>query len=549
MVRLNHLRIVAPVITFLVIIFIAVALIFAYEGQSSTTSRIVRFIAIPLSTIWLGIALASHNWAGELLMQRLSRIYPIKIICYGVIFYSLVIFSMKSAKLISLNYDLFDAGLYVNKLFRISQANLKESLSIALFEGHFQPISLLFAWAYEFANSPLLPYLMETFILASGAFPVLLMAKKVWGQDASSVLLAAAYLLSPVIQFNDILGFHPDHIVLPALLWAFYFAEIRLHLATIFSLIVLCLGGEPWIPLAAAFGLFLIIHHKNYWLGSITFVVFSVLFISIMFFILPYFGSYDSSQAVFGPSSAYSELLTGSPNRVIKILIDPRKFFFVFFLALPFLFLPFRAWAVMVVALPDLAKTLFSTEMLHFSVEGHYTLGLIAVIFIAYIYTLKYISHTYGSWVINRLSIITLCTTAGISIAHSPLPTSLNFWSNWSGGAFHFRNYWPDARTASLEGVERLVSDDPFTRVEITNGAFTPNIGKKERMIHLFPSADWRQADFIVLDKRNFKGSGGDSGQLDYEARLESTIHKLPNTFYVLHEDQYVQLWARKVAK
>jgi hypothetical protein len=134
--------------------------------------------------------------------------------------------------------------------------------------------------------------------------------------------------------------------------------------------------------------------------------------------------------------------------------------------------------------------------------------------------------------------------TAGLSIAHSPIPISFNFWSNWSGGAFNYKNYLSDGRTQSLHQTERLVGSDANVIIEVTNGAFTPDLGKRTSMIRLFPSPNWMNANYIVIDKTKFKGAGSNSAQSAYASHMASALGELPRAgFTVLMEDDYVQLW------
>jgi uncharacterized membrane protein len=535
---------------FLLLILLGGCLIVSYQGQTNAPSLVLRFLALPVASLWLGITLIKNKDLMRWMQSYYQRISPTQVVIVASALYASAMFGMKAAKSVSLNYELFDAGLYVNKLFRMSQASPSDMWALALVEGHFQPISVFFAGAYSIGNSPLVPYGLETLVLASGAMPVFLLAQRVWGPGIGAVALALAYLLSPLVQFNDILGFHPDHIVLPSLLWAFYFAEAGRFGRSTLALLVMCLASEPWMPLAAAFGVFLILQHKKYSLGVATFVGFTALFFFVLVVLLPMYYALNSGHELLGNSSPYATVLSGTLTEIAGLLASPRKLFFLFFLLFPFLFLPLRAWLVMVVALPDLAKILLSSEMLHFSVEGHYTLGLVAVMFVGYVYSLKELASHYGAWTIERLPILTLVLTVGLSVAHSPMPTSFNFWSNWSGGAFNYKNFLSDGRTQSLRQVERLVGDDVNAKVEVTNGAFTPELGKRKSMVHLFPGPNWKDADYIVIDKTRFKGAGSDSNQSAYSAHLATAQGQLPDAgFTVLYDDAYVKLWARSQEK
>lgn len=546
---LKLMGLLVPVIVTILVVLSGIILIGWYQGQTSVASLFVRYLALPLAMLWLGFALAKSSAFVCWLEKQFSKRDNLRPIYSAIIIYCLLMFALKSAKLFSLNYEVFDAGIYINKLWRLSQAPWLEMWHIALVEGHFQPISVLFGMLYGWSGSPLAPYLLETVVLASGAIPVFLLSLKLWKNGVGPTLIAFAYLFNPIVHFNDILGFHPDHIVLPALLWAFYFAEVGRYNASLLALGAICLSSEPWILLASSFGIYLALQHKKIIWGLSVAVGFMTLFVFILFYLLPHYGSINSTN-VPGSSldalSSYDTFLSSSPLAIIKLLIEPRKLFFLSFLLTPFLLLPLWSWAVMIVALPDLAKTLLSSEMLHYSVEGHYTLGLLAVIFVGYIHALNRLTKIHGRWVEEKLPIVTLVITIGLSIAHSPLPTSFDFWSNWSGGAFNYSNYVSSPRTESLRKAAHLVGTNPVTWVEITNGAFTPELGMRNSLVRLFPEQDWKQADFIVLDKTKYKGSGGHGLQLAYEARLDKAVKELPCCFVVLYEDAYVELWSSK---
>lgn len=542
-----RLEIFLPLFAFLAAILAGFLLILIDHGKSSSASLILRFIALPATSLWLGIFLSNTKSRGDFLSSHGGRDFTFRLLLIAVFCYCLIMLSLKYLKLESLNYEFFDSGLLVNKFFRISQATFSEAWSIALFEGHFQPIILIFAWLYSLFDSPFFPFAVETLTLASGVIPLYMMANKCWGCSSSSAVLAICYLLNPVLQFNDILGFHPDHVVLPVLLWAFFFAFIGRYQAAVLTVTCLCVVGEQWIPLGASFGLFLIFEFQRYRLGLLTFFLFTVFFLFLIFVLMPMFGSTNAGQFLIQPSSPYSSLFNGDILETLLKLVEPRKLFFIFFLFFPFFFLPLGSWRIMIVAIPDLVKTLLSDDMLHFAVEGHYTVGLIAVIFTGYISTLKVLSKKYGSKIIKQISLVSLVTLFGLTFSHSPLPNSFNFWSEWSAGTFSYKNYMVSERTESFRRVEGMVGNDPELHIEVTNGGYTPALARRRLFLQLFPSPTWADADLIVLDKSKYRAAGSDLNQSSYELRLRDAWDGLlPAGFSKVYADDFVELWSQR---
>lgn len=541
-------RLLLPFIVFLSLIAFCYGIILCNWERLGHGVLLLRFVAIPLTALWIGVSLSYKTGFMEWLENRCSGVRSWRIITFAALIYFILLLTLKLSKLFTLNYEYFDAGLYINKLFRISEVGLVEASLLAFGEGHFQPVMVIYAFAYEMFNSAWLPFALETAALASGIFPLFFLARKLLKNEFSATVICLAYLFNPLVQFNDILGFHPDHIVLPALLWAFYFAEVGRFAKCLLALIIVSLSSEPWIPLAAAFGIYLSVEHKKYFLGALVFTFFTMLFLYILFFLLDDFGSSNSGRNLFaGPGSPYDTLRSPGLSHIWEILSNPRKLFFFLFICFPFVGVLFFSIPVAIVAIPDLLKILFSKEMLHFSVEGHYTLGLIGILFVSYVKGLNMLTIKNGSHLCKKVPIWTLAATVGISIAHSPLPLSFNFWSGWSGGAFHYANYLPSDKTHSLRKIEGLLGYDASQKIELTNRAFTPELGRRNRPIYLFPTPDWRASDFVIIDKREHHGAGSEFLQEAYEEKLDAAQRELPlNNFSLIYDDANVQLWRNR---
>jgi uncharacterized membrane protein len=355
-------------------------------------------------------------------------------------------------------------------------------------------------------------------------------------------------LLNPAVQFNDILGFHPDHLVLPLLLWAFYFLEVNKFLYMCLSLVLIITLGEAWIPLIFSFGIYIIIQKNKFFLGlTVTFISFALFLFLILYLHQDFLHMGPGLQVIAKPDTAYSFALTGNLFKVFLTFFDLKKIFFFFFLLLPLLFLPLYYLPVLVVGIPEVFKILTSSEMLHYSVEGHYTLGLIGVFFVGYIYALRKLMNICVNKITYQLPFVTLIVTISMCIAHSPLPISFNFWSSWSGGSFNYHNYIATSETYSLRSLGKFIEYDSYDKFFISNGSFIPWMATLKNPIGLFPNNGWKESNYIILDKNRFKGSGSELGQLEYLRRFMIERDYLSTHFILIFSDKNYELWKASV--
>lgn len=535
--RLSLLVAVLPVI-FVVVGF---SLVLVQDGQSSGFSNVVRFFLLPGSCLAFGLiygARFSDRFELNLTERRLLVTLFAAFVCY-----CFVLLCLKGLKYWNAQYDFYDAGLYVNKLWRVGNLQLSDALSVALGEGHFQPVLILYAELSRLLGGPFAAFALETLVLGSGVLPLSLLCRSKGLTLPLTCVVGLSYLLSPLVAFNDILGFHPDHVVLPLLLWAFYFSERQMPWRTLGCLLGICLASEPWMPMVAMFGMYEVLRHRRYVFGLGVFSAVTLMFFIALVYLIPSYGTLSNADHLVSTDSPYAVALYGDLAEKLRLLIDPRKFVFVYVLLAPFLLLPVLAPAVLVVALPELLKTLGSSEMLHYALEGHYTLGLVAVFFVGFVDGLVVVSRRWAGAAAFRLGFAGLCVTVGLSVAHSPMPWSFNFWSEWSGGAFNYRHYLWSERTQSLRYISSLIEVAPDTNIEITNGAFAPEFAALNRRLLIFPGERWKEAGFVLIDRDKYKGAGADSAQDRYIHTFNKASGALPHYFELVYEDEFFELW------
>lgn len=497
------------------------------DGGNTTFFNTYRVILLPASLVSL-FAIWRFS-ASKSILDQMERNDWGRMVLWLSTGYFILLTTLKLLRLHTANYEIFDAGLYFNKIWRLNHMPVFEGIWVSLTEGHFQPINILFVlfvetdFIFEIAMS------LETALFASGAVAIFKLTDLTLRNQVTAFSLSLAYLLNPQLQYNDILGYHPDFIVLPAILWGFYLLELRKPRAAtlIFSLILT--AGEPWIPLCGFVG-FAMVLLRQYWREGLCLNLISIaLFVLVFVFLLASTGSPNSAATVLSSDGNFKIVYQPSLTGFIEIISDKGKALFLYLIFLPFLFTPFLVPVALFMLVPEFAKAMLSNEPLHYAVEGHYTLAYIGIGYWALVKFMQRLSQAgiqVGKW----LSGMALFGTLGISIGHGPLPYAYNFWADISGGAFNISKYTTFERRNDLRQALAVAGVELRHSVETDNSIFSPEIGRRQNL-SLFPSEDVATTDFILIGKESALTSGSETSQAQYDIRYKDGLRILSGCF------------------
>ncbi len=116
---------------------------------------------------------------------------------------------------------------------------------------HVEPIYFLIAPIYWLRQQPETLLILQTVVLALGAWPVFWLARERLESDLAGVAFAAVYLLFPGLEAANLWEFHAVALAAPLLLFAFYYGQAgRWRLFWLFA--VLAMMTKEEIPLTAA---------------------------------------------------------------------------------------------------------------------------------------------------------------------------------------------------------------------------------------------------------------------------------------------------------
>jgi len=400
----------------------------------------------------------------------------------------------------TLHTSVYDMGAYDKKIWQISVAPLS-AIPYEVARGHFQPILIIYGLIYKIFGSPVIIQLLQATFTISGIVPLYLISKRHLNRANTILAITLIYLFYPPIGFNAALDFHPDHIYIPLMLWAFYFAEKDEYILAIIFAGIGAMAKEPLILGVAFFGLYLAIGKKQYKIGLITFLFFLSLFFIVVFKILPYV---NQSPALSIGTFPFFE----NHNKVgifnIRPLMDSllmwkvRKLLFVYFLLSPLLFLPLLEWKRFLPAIPLVAIPILSTTYLHSSVDSQYIAGIIAPAFVALVFSIKRIEDSIGAKYANAFVALVMVMTITFHFAHGPSPLSLNFWKPGWGEIWHKSNYTSGEHKKVVKEAIYKISEDRDITV-VSQGNINHSRITHRYNLYTFPYR-WQEADYILLD-------------------------------------------------
>src|SRR5204863_6169203 len=255
---------------------------------------------------------------------------------------------------------------------------------ISRLAAHVDPILVLFAPLWWIWPSPDLLLVTQALVVATGAGPVFLLARKHLGSARAGLGFALAYLLYPATGWLALNEFHPVALATPLLLFAFwYLDEDRLVAFVPFAVAAAACKEE--IPFVlAGFGVWYAVSHRR-WTAGAAIVVVGIAWAAVATtVVIPHFNHGQSSDfytrysEVGGSPGGIVKTAFTHPGRLASAVTTSRDLHYVLQLLWPLAFLPLLAPLVLLAALPELAINLLSAVPTQTSIHFHYTAGLIA---------------------------------------------------------------------------------------------------------------------------------------------------------------------------
>src|ERR1700738_311242 len=156
----------------------------------------------------------------------------------------------------------------------VSDTNCYSLNGISRFAIHFEPILLPISLVYLALPDAKTLLVLQTLVVASGAFPAFWLARLRLRNEFVAVGIAILYLLYPALQQAEVFDFHAVTLTGALLLFTLYFMYTR-RTAWLFVFAILSMACKEEIPVVIAmFGLWTILFQQR-WRSGLALVVLS----------------------------------------------------------------------------------------------------------------------------------------------------------------------------------------------------------------------------------------------------------------------------------
>src|SRR5438093_743351 len=255
--------------------------------------------------------------------------------------------------------------------------------------AHVDPILVLFTPLWWIWPSPHMLLAVQAVVVALGAVPVFLLARKYLASPRAALGFALAYLLYPATGWLTLNEFHPVALATPLLLFAFWYLDEERLLPFAIAAISAAACKEEIALVVAGFGIWYALA-RGHRLAGVTIAaaggVWAALAIGV---VIPHYNAgaesdfYGRYSEVGGSAGGIVKTAFTHPLRIAEAAFSSRDLHFLLELVAPLAALCLLAPLVLIAALPELALNLLSSTTTQTSIHFHYTAGLIPPLVIA----------------------------------------------------------------------------------------------------------------------------------------------------------------------
>jgi len=275
------------------------------------------------------------------------------------------------------------------RIFLFTNPNGTEQISRLAFHADF--ILVLLAPFYALWQNPKMLLLIQTIVIAAGAFFIYIIAREVLKNRNIALVFAFAYLLNPSVERANIYDFHAVTLVTTFFFAIYYFFLKKCYkLFLLFAFLAALCKEEIWLTVGL-FGLLVFFVHKKRLFGSLLFFFSVAMFYFLFWYAIPQtLGSQHFALAYlsdFGDSpTKVVKSIVLSPNKILQTVLEPSRVGYLKQLFQPvgylFIFFPF----FLIFAGPDLLINLLSNNPQLHQIYYQYTATITPFIFLGAIY-------------------------------------------------------------------------------------------------------------------------------------------------------------------
>jgi uncharacterized membrane protein len=238
--------------------------------------------------------------------------------------------------------------------------------------AHFSPVMTLIGQGYRFWPTPAYLLTLQAFLLALGAWPVYVIARRTLDDRRWALGLAALYLVHPALRGVNLAAFDPVTLAVTPLLFSFYLLEDKGRWSGyFFVLFALSCGEGAWLA-ASCLGLYLCFVRRRWREGLFLFLLTFYGYVLIITYVMPGMSGAEAAEySRFSHLGGSMEEILGRvflhPVETAVLLSDPSRLRHLKDLLFPLAYVPLLGPLQLAAGLPVLLRNLLGNDPAYYS--------------------------------------------------------------------------------------------------------------------------------------------------------------------------------------
>lgn len=313
------------------------------------------YVCIPLAVFFV---LAMRFYYGKKPLQEsdLPKKVILFLICLTAVFFGHVILTISVLRYKTYSSPNFDFGIFCNMYYNMRKnflptVSCERDRILSHFAVHISPALYVFLPVYAVFPSPVTVAVCQVLAIYSGIIPFFLIAKKRGVTGKTLVLLSVVFAASPVLGGGCMFDFHENCLLVPFLMWMFWFYENKKTIPMLLFAVLTLLIKEDAFIYVCVFAVYIIIADKKIKKGAGLFVMAVSYFIVACSLLKAYgtgimAGRYEIMIQDGGSLFGIIKTIFSNPGYTVSTIFadenDPTaKLFYFMRLMLPLAFAPF----------------------------------------------------------------------------------------------------------------------------------------------------------------------------------------------------------------
>jgi uncharacterized membrane protein len=466
-----------------------------------------------------------HASASAPLSDRPQSRKPVIAIAVAVLVYWATFSAMGTLQYRSLNISYTDTADWEQMLWNTMHGRFLMSSAFPhmFFGEHVQVIHLLLLPLYALFPSLVTLMIAKSAILASGALPVYLLAKRRMNSAWLAACLGIAYLSYPAMQYTDIEiapnTFRPEVFSVTLLLWVIYFLDAgRLGWLAVMSALAVACKEEIALPIVMV-GIVLVFRRRYLW-GSGIALLAAAWFVGCVAWIMPHYRGGPSHimkyYSDFGENATFGQMLwrmVSDPLHTLSVAFQMAKIDYLLMLIVPLGLRPLFSPKMLFIMLPSLATALLASRLPSFNIYWHYQIAIVPCMIAAAVYgvencsgilmRVKSIAAGVDEGVKKRAVLIAFTTLVLVSslvgnVLYAKSPMSLLFYNP------NVETYWRSSYVSDYRSKLFFREVRPLVPVgaRVSATEFLATYFAARRDDYIVPDEVGRM-DFVVIDTKD----------------------------------------------